>query len=138
MPTPPFRAWTAWRQRETLDERHLCGVFLLGKFDGAPPSTVDPLASEVIFIGKAEGSFEKRWKDFEHSAFHAKPGHSAGWTFASKYLKLTPKQAPVRLYVAPLPLAGKDIPRSQPIKRQLLLDYQGRHGAWPTCNTNGR
>jgi hypothetical protein len=134
--TTHFTPWTQWAGRDRIDGVNLAGVYLLGKFDGAPPGVVDPTAPEIIYIGITERqTLRKRWEQFAASAFRRELGHSGGWTFNARYCNSEPCSAPDWLYVAAMPVDKDEVATIRPAKQQLLADFSALRGGLPSCNT---
>jgi hypothetical protein len=84
MKEPPitFTPWTPWEDRNLLKNAHLPGVYLLALVeagDTAPRTPVDPLSTDIVYIGEAaDQTLRGRWQQFHRAAFEGKPGHTAG------------------------------------------------------------
>src|SRR5215210_2804136 len=77
-----FAPWTRWADRNLVKNAHLPGVYLLAHWDAAPPSRVDPLSQEIVYIGETtDQSLMGRWQQFHRAAFEGKPGHSGGMLY---------------------------------------------------------
>ncbi len=85
-PPVAFTPWPPWAERSQVKNAHLPGVYLLGKWEGTPPSHVDPLSHDVVYIGAvAEGSLMGRWQQFHRAAFEGKPGHTGGLAYREAF-----------------------------------------------------
>jgi hypothetical protein len=101
-----FSPWAAWATREQVAEgtwhypvHFYPGVYLLARFGvAAPTGPADYLAPEIVYVGHGR-RLGRRWKQFDQSAFHAKPGHSGGWSYGKRY-----GGKAKTLYVAALPM----------------------------------
>ena len=71
LPVIQFSHWYEWDKRESFQDGHLPGVYVIASFDGVavPDGPGDPLDSHVIYIGEASRTLHQRWKAFEDSAF---------------------------------------------------------------------
>lgn len=134
-PRVSFSTWTRWTERYSLPQIDQPGVYLLARFRGVPPEAADPLDEAVIYIGEStDRTIQNRFYEFHRSAFEAKFGHSAGWTYASCF-----EDKGVRLFVAVFPVIVEDpVVRSnfiRYIERKLIWDYVRRWRRPPRCNT---
>ncbi len=136
---PPvvFSPWVPWAERNSIDNAHLPGLYLLAHWDEPPPRIADPLAREVINIGgTTEGSLMGRWYQFHRSAFQGKPGHKDGMRYHQIFGD--DPQAERRLYVAAFVPEG--LPRElralfiRYTTARLLWESARRWGAPPVCN----
>ena len=66
-----FSHWYEWEKRESFQDGHLPGVYVIASFDdvAVPDGPGDPLDPHVIYIGEASRTLRQRWKDFEDAAF---------------------------------------------------------------------
>jgi len=130
-----FSRWCRWAERETLDEMDAAGVYALACFDEAPPSSVDVLNKQTVYIGETcDNTLTGRLAQFHRSAFLQKDGHSGGRTFSSQCAGQREK-----LYLAVFPVATLRGPhRSVFIRhteRRLLWEFVVRWGRRPVCNS---
>ena len=130
-----FGNWVNWKDRNSLPDIDRPGTYVLVRFDGHAPLTVDPVTADVIYIGLTERSFRERFAEFVRSASRRVGGHSGGWTFSALYCGSKPSELPGWLHVAVCAFELEDIDRIAGHKEQLLSDYVTRHGRPPTCNT---
>ena len=139
MNTPPFLLWTPWANRYDSKDCDQPGVYVLARFDAAPPMTVEPISEPVIYIGETcDQNLAKRWYQFNRSAFERKEGHSGGWTFCDKYCASAVAQAVPWLYVAAMPVLMKEPHRSayiRHVERLLIWQFVQAFGALPACNS---
>ncbi len=139
MEYPQFEVWLRWADRCGIDGCDQPGVYLLGRFEDRPPDRVKPLVAEIIYIGETcSQTLEKRWYQFNRSAFEQKPGHSGGWTFANRFCNNKINVPCPWLYVAALPVRMDEPYRSAYIRfteRRLILDHVQRFGRLPLCNS---
>jgi len=144
MPTPELELrwiegrlapWTAWDHRDGIADSDCPGVYVLAHFATAP-QTVDPLCSEVVYIGETHKhgrSLRDRWWEFDRSAFSGKELHAGGITYRAEF---GPAQKP-NLYVSALPVALDKPWYSAFIvaaERLLIWQYALRHQRLPRCN----
>ncbi len=128
-----FGQWTFWRDRGEIQGLRHPGIYILAIFKHGAPKVVDPLASEVVYVGETSGQdLRSRWNQFHRSAFEGKFGHSGG----TNYRKMIGDGFRY-LYVAGLPY-DFDEPYSSTyiryLERLVLLEFVVRHGRRPTCN----
>ena len=133
--------WSPWTLRATLKEAKwgypiatYPGVYLLARFSAAPPpGAADYLDGGIVYMGEAR-NLGVRWRQFENSAFLAKPGHSGGWAYRLAYAT-----DPHDLYVAALPIwFGNDVHVSTEDWTQSYRLYVERRIIWEiTVARNG-
>jgi hypothetical protein len=135
MPDPAvrFTPWTRWADRAAIQNSHLPGVYLLGRF-AAAPRQVDPQAAEVVYIGEVhDNSLLSRWQQFHRAAFEGKPGHAGGLAYGGLIA-----DDGADLYVAAFVPEG--LTRAMRalyiryVERKLVWEYASRWGAPPLCN----
>ena len=139
MDPPDFREWVPWSDRHTIDGCDHPGVYILARFTAGCPATVDPLSSEVIYIGETcNQTLKKRWHQFNRSAFEQKPGHSGGQTFDTAFCDEPGASTDACLHVAACPVLIEEPHRSAFIRhteRRLIWEYVQQHGRLPLCNS---
>lgn len=138
MNLPNFQPWVHWDKRCSVADCHRPGIYLLRHFDHSPPSEVDPLEAPLIYVGETcDQSLEKRWYDFNRSAYLCKNGHSGGWTFNNLFCADQPSAVHPWLYVAALPihLEGQHLSAYiRFVERWIIWAHVERHGTYPRCN----
>jgi hypothetical protein len=139
MTLPDFDNWTPWANRKAIKNCDRPGVYLLGQFPSPPPTSVDPVAENIVYVGETcDQSLLGRWYQFGRSAFERKNGHSGGWTFSDRFLASCVAEAPPWLYVATLPVFLDEPHQSTYIRfieRWLIWEYVQKFGARPICNS---
>jgi len=128
--------WTAWKDRGEIAENDRPGIYVLAHFFAAP-RTVDPICSEVVYIGeahKAGRSLRDRWREFDQSAFGKAYGnHAGGNTYRDEF----GATQTLNLHVSALPIAVAESWYSAFIlaaERLLVWQYALRHQRLPRCN----
>ena len=131
-------SWIPWARRHEIPRCDLPGVYLLGQFERAVPSVVDPADAAVVYVGETcDQTLEKRWYQFNRAAFFLKPGHSGGLTFAFEFCGNKVVEPVHWLHVAAYPVDLKEPRRSAHIRyveRMLLWCFVERHNQMPKCN----
>lgn len=132
-----FSPWLAWELRGQLEGATKPGVYVLGLFPGGPPRRVDLLDDRIVYVGETCGqTLQKRWWQFDRSAFQEKPGHSGGWTYRDS-IGATSRG----LHVSALPVSFEEQPLHHAqayiryIERKLIWEFVQRHHRMPTCNS---
>lgn len=138
MRIPTFRRWVPWSDRCTSKDCDRAGIYLLRRFDVEPPAKVDPLETELIYIGvSCDRTLTKRWDEFNRSAYERKFGHSGGSTFNKLFCGNEVRQPHLWLHVASLPVKLEEPRRSayiQLVERWLIWEHVRRYGKMPDCN----
>src|SRR5437016_11444279 len=99
--TALFSPWQHWDLRSTLPDRDSPGVYLLGRFEGGPPRSVDPADERVLLIGETHNqTLAERWYQFDRCAFKGADGHSGGRTFYKLFSNGPQSAVPGWLFVA--------------------------------------
>lgn len=134
-----FHGWSSWAEREFLPECQRPGVYLLACFQEGPPTSVDTMSREIIYVGETvDQTLAKRWYDFARSAFQGKSGHSGGWTFSEKFLENRVSEPPSWLFLAAMPVLFEKPRRSafiRYVERRIIWEYVDHFGEYPSCNT---
>lgn len=137
-----FAGWRHFLQRAPVPRRP--GVYILAQFDALPPAIVEPLASEVVYIGYTgrptrRRTLEQRLQEFEDTAFGGL-GHSAGWTYRTELAK---DYAGLRnfagIFASWKAFADDDMVVEDPdtLERRLRAEYRKQWGASPFLNRTG-
>jgi hypothetical protein len=134
-PVAAFSSWVKWNDRQTLNEMKFSGVYLLALFENEPPSTVDPLGRQIVYIGETcENDLAGRLFQFNRSAFFGKFGHSGGISFSTRC-----SDSESKLFVSICGVSDIGEPmRSAFIRhteRRLLWDYVKLWRRRPICNS---
>lgn len=139
MTTPHFSKWTPWAARNEIDGCDQPGVYIIARIGAGCPEAVNPLATEVVYIGETcSQTLKRRWYQFNRSAFERKPGHSGGKTFAAAFVDEPVASPSTRLHVAACPVLMGEPHRSAFIRhaeRKLIWEYVQEHGQLPRCNS---
>jgi hypothetical protein len=129
-----FSKWVKWDNREVLEDSDYPGVYLLAHFDIMPNEPADPITEQIIYIGETcNQNLQKRWYQFNRSAFEGKFGHSGGATYRGKF-----GDRGETLYVAAYPV--KELNKHlrsffiRYVERKLIWDFILRYGSVPLCN----
>lgn len=134
LPEIAFSSWIPWRDGDSLHGITLPGVYLLARFDMAPPGGASPEQREIIYIGETcRNSLRGRWRQFHRSAFERKSDHSGGVTYHKAF-----GDHGELLHVAAFPVGDLD-DEVRPlfiryVERKLLLNFALRWGTSPKCN----
>jgi hypothetical protein len=138
MKMPNFQSWVHWSNRATVKDCLKPGVYLLARFDDKPPAIVDPLGTELIYVGEtSKRTLTKRWGEFHGCAYCQKGVHSGGWTFAALFCDNKPGPVHPWLYVtaAPVALTGPHLLAYIAfVERWLIWEHVQRYGKYPPCN----
>jgi hypothetical protein len=141
MKLPSFTPWLPWDHRNSTSEFSGPGVYLLARFEEAPPTTVDTCDRRILLIAETHGqTLQRRWDQFHYSAFKGGESHAGGCTFHRLYCNGPDAATPPWLYVsaAAVPRNTDDVQGYvQSAKNQLLSEYQDRFGLLPCCNVRG-
>lgn len=132
-----FSPWVHWGTRLSIPERDGPGVYLLGRFEEHPPTTVDVHDERVLLVAEThDQSLEARWKQFQYSAFSGGSGHAGGLRFFNLFNNGTDSAVPPWLYVSAVSTRGEsDVAEcNKRLKNRLLDEYQERCGVLPRCN----
>ena len=134
---PPIRftPWTHWPERNRAKNAHLPGVYLIARWEVAPPDKVDALAQAIVYVGEiTEGSLMGRWQQFARAAFEGKPGHAGGM----KYRDIFGDEGDTLYVAAFVPEGLSREMRSlyiRYVERKLVWEWARRWGDAPLCNT---
>jgi len=138
MELPSFSQWVLWPQRYLLKDCNHPGLYLLRRFDVEPRIRLGPVDAELLYIGiTCDRTLEKRWYEFDRSAYKRKTGHSGGLTFNSLYCGNETAETHPWLYVSCLPIFFEEPKLSayiQFVERWLIWEHVQRHGKMPECN----
>ena len=136
---PKFEPWVHWSDRNTVTDANRPGLYILRRFDSAPPTNVDPLEAELLYVGiTCDRTLKIRWRDFNRAAFKDKFGHSGGKTFRAKFCVDAASEVRPWLYVAGLPVRLSEPHSSayiQFVERWILWEHVQRFGNYPICNS---
>ena len=138
MDAPSFCPWTPWRNRGEIHLANGPGVYVLAQFEEAPPTIVDPIDSQVIYIGETcSQTLLSRWYQFKRSAFARSRGHSGGCNFSVRFMNDEKGDAPEWLFVSSYAPKIEE-PRCSAyiryLERKLMWDFVDKHGRLPICN----
>jgi hypothetical protein len=133
-----FSRWVRWDDRLSLPQWDGPGVYVLARFEGAPPAIVDPLDERVLLIAEThDQTLAQRWRQFHRCATRGQRGHAGGRTFWSIFGNGGDTEIPGWLCVAAsgVPAGVDDVKAyARGIKQDLLGRYEDRHGVPPACN----
>jgi hypothetical protein len=134
----PFRDWFPWKEMKGQLGLGDAGVYLLGNFPNELPRNVQPIDSRVIYVGETVNqSFTKRLRQFSHTAFQRKHGHSGGWRFSELFAGNRVSSPQHWLFVSILPVRMEGPCKSAYIRyveRWILWEYVQRFNDLPCCN----
>jgi hypothetical protein len=113
-------------------------VYLLARFEGPPPSGVDPEDHCILLIAETHNqTLLRRWGQFHYSAFSGGDGHAGGRTFHKLFANGTDTAVPPWLYVSAISPTSevRDVQEFvQSLKNDLLKGFLDKHGIQPKCN----
>lgn len=127
-----FSQWNRWKERSSLDNVDLPGVYLLAHFQTAPDGPADPTDKQIIYIGATDRPLTERWRDFDRVISGKTDNHSG----AKTYRKLFGHRID-DLYVAALPVGlGRKFSWwfSQYVEAKLLWEFVWQWASPPPCN----
>lgn len=126
--------FSPWRRLAEADVEECGGVYLLAHFESAPPTEVDPIAKEIVYVGETCGQgLRKRLKQFAKSARDGRFAHAGGRNYFAIF-----KGIRKDLFVATF--SPPDLPsKVEPafiryVERKLIWEYARKWEAMPLCN----
>ena len=133
MPQILFSKWFQWNKRTEIENNDLPGVYILAKFKKVPEGNANIIDKNIIYVGETcKQTLNKRWYQFDRSAFCNSKGHSGGRSYESIF-----GDRGDDLYVTALPI---DLPENlshlfiRYVERKLILDFALKHKSQPKLN----
>lgn len=135
-----FSEWRRWVFRKQMKGAYSPGLYLLGEFDEEPEGNADYLDKNVILIALTYGSkgIVGRLSEFHECIFTKKTSPCCeGPTYAEhcKQKKIYPFTG---LFISMMPVNIRDETERREelmrVKRELLDEYEAKHGEYPLLN----
>lgn len=136
-----FIPWRLFRERFPVSRSP--GVYLFAYFENGAAENVDPLDSQVIYIGIAEGQATgDRLDQFERTALGGL-GHTGGFSYRTEFVRdvfrndysLLRGFHKTHCSWRDLSISSNITPRQ--LEQSLLQEYRLRWGSWPRLNKKG-